>query len=140
MAEGGRSCCHRRSFDLRGSSPRQLRFCSRLEGSRTSRPHGGIPFPYGWQVLIPAYLTLAELVIACMLLAVWVWPGLSTKPGIRMLQFVALVLLMKGMLLPTFVYSFYSKTRLPLAMLSQSQFFFETLALAILTRSEERRV
>lgn len=84
-------------------------------------------------MLIPAYLTLAELVIACMLLAVWVWPGLSTKPGIRMLQFVALVLLMKGMLLPTFVYSFYSKTRLPLAMLSQSQFFFETLALAILT-------
>jgi len=91
------------------------------------------PFPYGWQALIPAYLTYAEPVIACMLLAVLVWQGLSTKPGIRMLQFVALVLLVKGMLFPTFVYSFYSRARLPLAMLSQSQFFLETLALAILT-------
>jgi hypothetical protein len=37
------------------------------------------------------------------------------------------------MLLPTFVYSFYSNAKLPTAMLSESQFLFETLALAILT-------
>lgn len=56
----------------------------------------------------------------------------STRPALRLLQFALLVLLMRGMLLPTFVYSFYSKARLPTAMLSQSQFLFETLALAIL--------
>lgn len=50
-----------------------------------------------------------------------------------MLQFSVLILLMRGMLLPTFGYSFYSKANLPLAMLSESQFLFETLALAVLT-------
>jgi len=90
-------------------------------------------FPYGWQVLVPAYLTYAEPVIACMLIAVLVWQRLSTNTLTRMLQFAALVLLIRGMLLPTFVYSFYSKAKLPIAMLSQSQFLLETLALAILT-------
>ena len=91
------------------------------------------PFPYGWQVLVPAYLTYAEPVIACLLLAVLVWRSLSKKPGVRLLQFALLVLLMRGMLLPTFIYSFYSTARLSSAVLSQSQFLFETLALGILT-------
>jgi hypothetical protein len=90
-------------------------------------------FPYGWQVLVPAYLTYAEPVIACMFTAALVWRHLSPKPGIRALQFSMLILLIRGMLLPTFVYSFYSKSKLPMAMLSQSQFLFETLALALLT-------
>jgi hypothetical protein len=91
------------------------------------------PFPYGWQVLVPSYATFAEPVIACMLIAALIWQGLSTRPGVRLLQFSLLILLMRGMLLPTFVYSFYNKARLPAAMLSQSQFLLETLALAILT-------
>jgi hypothetical protein len=84
-------------------------------------------------VLIPAYLTYAEPVIACMAVAYLVWEGLSRKPGKRMLQFCLLILSIRGMLLPTFLYSFYSKLRLPMAMLSESQFLFETLALAFLT-------
>jgi len=40
---------------------------------------------------------------------------------------------MKGMLLPTFVYSFYAKLPLSSAMLSESQFLFETIALATLS-------
>jgi hypothetical protein len=90
-------------------------------------------FPYGWQVLIPAYITYAEPVIACTCIAFLVWERLSGKTGTRLLQFSLLILLMKGMLLPTFTYSFYSQAKLTTAMLSQSQFLFETLALAILT-------
>lgn len=90
-------------------------------------------FPYGWQVLLPAYLTYAEPVIACMFVAFLVWDRLSEKPGMRILQFSLLILSIRGMLLPTFLYSFYSKAKLAMAMLSQSQFLFETLALAILT-------
>jgi len=90
-------------------------------------------FPYGWQVLIPAYITYAEPVIACMCVAFLVWGRLSAKTGMRILQFSFLILSIRGMLLPTFVYSFYSKAKLPAAMLSESQFLFETLALAILT-------
>ena len=90
-------------------------------------------FPYGWQVLIPAYITFAEPVIACMFLAFIVWGRLSAKIGIRILQFSLLILSIRGVLLPTFLYSFQSKLRLPIAMLSESQFLLETLALAVLT-------
>jgi hypothetical protein len=90
-------------------------------------------FPYGWQVLIPAYITYAEPVIACTSIAFLVWGRLSKKIGTRLLQFSLLILSIRGMLLPTFIYSFYSKAKLTTAMLSQSQFLFETLALAVLT-------
>jgi len=90
-------------------------------------------FPYGWQVLIPAYMTYAEPVIACMCFAFLVWGLLSAKIGVRILEFCFLILSIRGMLLPTFLYSFYSKLKLPMAMLSESQFLLETLALAALT-------
>jgi hypothetical protein len=90
-------------------------------------------FPYGWQVLIPAYITYVEPVVACMCVAFLVWGRMSAKTGIRIFQFSLLILSIRGMLLPTFVYSFYSKAKLSTAMLSESQFLFETLALAILT-------
>ena len=90
-------------------------------------------FPYGWQVLLPAYMSYAEPVISCMCLASLMWGCLSAHRKTRILQFALLILSLKGMLLPTFTYSFYSKLKLPMAMLSQSQFFLETLALAVLT-------
>ena len=89
-------------------------------------------FPYGWQVLIPAYLTYAEPVIACTLMASLIWQALSPNTAIRFLQFVLLVLTIRGMLLPTFLYSFYSRVPFAPAMLSQSQFLFETIALSAL--------
>ena len=90
-------------------------------------------FPYGWQVLIPAYITYAEPVIACMCLAYLIWDSLSPKAGMRILQFCFLILSIRGMLLPTLIYSFYGKAKLPVEMLSESQFLFETVALAVLT-------
>ena len=90
-------------------------------------------FPYGWQVLIPAYISYAEPVIACTLMAALIWQSLSTTTVVRFSQFILLVLLIRGMLLPTFIYSLYSKMPVASAMLSQSQFLFETIALAALT-------
>ena len=49
-------------------------------------------FPYGWRVLIPAYITYAEPVIACMCIAFLVWERLSAKVGLRILQFLSLIL------------------------------------------------
>ena len=90
-------------------------------------------FPYGWHVLLPAYITYAEPVIACTLLAALIWQALSTRIEVRLMQFVLIILLVRGMLLPTLIYSFYSKLPLLSAMLSQSQFLFETIALGLLT-------
>ena len=63
-------------------------------------------FPYGWQVLIPAYVTYAEPVIACMCIASLVWGSLNARVDLRILQFSLLILSIRGMLLPTFLYSF----------------------------------
>jgi hypothetical protein len=90
-------------------------------------------FPYGWHVLVPAYISYAEPVIACTLVGALIWQCLSTNTAVRFSQFILLVLLMRGMLLPTLIYSFYSKMPVASAMLSQSQFLFETIALAALT-------
>ena len=89
--------------------------------------------PYGWKVLIPAYITYLEPIVACLLLAALTWPNLSPKPATRIFLLSLLILLARSMLLPTLVYSFYSKAPPLEAMLSQSQFLLETLALAVLT-------
>ena len=90
-------------------------------------------FPYGWWVLVPAYVTFLEPVAACMVMAALVWPSLSGRSGIRTLQFMLLVMFMTGRLLPTLLFSLYLKLPLPAAVISESQFFLEFLALGLLT-------
>ena len=89
------------------------------------------PFPYGAHVLFWAYVTYLEPLIACLIIALLVWPGLSARAPLRIVQFVALILLIKGSLIPTFLYGFYNASGVPLGMLSESQFLLETLALAL---------
>ena len=48
-------------------------FAPVAEGGGASRLSGGICVCHGWQVLIPAYITYAEPVIACMCIALLVW-------------------------------------------------------------------
>lgn len=86
--------------------------------------------PYGWQVIVPAYLTYAEPVLATFFLAWLVWPHLS--PRFWFTQFVLLVTLMKGALLSLFLFSPYLPHDLPTALASESQFTFEALALCAL--------
>ena len=89
--------------------------------------------PYPWQVMIPAYLTYAEPVIACALIARLVWDRLPAPPAQRLALFVALILFMDTMVLRTFLFSFFSGGPLGAAMLSESQFMLEVLVLAALT-------
>ena len=49
------------------------------------------------------------------------------------MQFILLIMAMKGSILPTLVYSFYQRGRLPAAFLSESQFGLEVLVMAFLT-------
>jgi hypothetical protein len=89
--------------------------------------------PYPWQVMIPAYLTYAEPVIACAVIAGLVWDRLPTPPPLRLASFVALVLVMDTMVLRTFLFSFFGAGPVVAAMLSESQFMLEVLVLAALT-------
>jgi hypothetical protein len=89
--------------------------------------------PYGWQVTVPAYITFAEPVAAALAIAWLTWDRLSARPGVRVLQFVTLIMFMKGSVAPTLLYSFYIKGSLPAAIVSESQFALETLTLALMT-------
>jgi hypothetical protein len=89
--------------------------------------------PYPWQVMIPAYLTFAEPVIACALIARLVWPRLPSPPALRLAAFVILILFMDTMVLRTFVFSFFIDAPIGTALLSESQFLLEFLTLATLT-------
>jgi hypothetical protein len=84
-------------------------------------------------VLVPAYITFIEPALSCMIFVALVWNRLSAKPLLRLVQFVVLIMFMRGMVFRTFIFSFYIKSSLGAAMLSESQFALETLALAVLT-------
>jgi hypothetical protein len=115
-------------------NPWMTRLAAPLLHAIASLDHAEVyTFPYGWKVLVPAYATFAEPTVACMLVAVLVWRRLSATPMLRMVQFVLLIMLMMGRLLPTLLFSFYLKLPLPKAVLSESQFFLEAFALAFLT-------
>ena len=89
--------------------------------------------PYGWHVLVPAYATFAEPVVASFVIAFLVWDRLSAMLWIRTLQFVLLIMLMKGSIVPTLFYSVYLKLDLPTAIASEGQFGLETLIVAVMT-------
>lgn len=93
-----------------------------------------IPIPYGWNVLIPAYLTYGEPVVACFILAGLSWRNLATNTITRICQFVLMILLVKkGLLLAPIIYAFYSDQPFVTGLLSIGQFSLEALALATFT-------
>ena len=89
--------------------------------------------PYGWQVLVPAYLTYIEPVAASFLLAALIWPRLGGGVAMQLAQFGLIVALIKGVVLPTLVFSLFLPMSVPQAMLSEGQFLLEALGLAFLT-------
>jgi hypothetical protein len=89
--------------------------------------------PYGLHVLIPAYLTYAEPVIACILIAALLWDQLSPRLPLRLLQFALIILAIKHVLFAPFIFPFYAKMPATTALLSMSQFSFETVTLALLS-------
>ena len=89
--------------------------------------------PYGANVLIPAYLTFAEPALGCLAAAVLVWNRLSASRVVRYLQFTLLILAIKNQLLMPFVYASFARTSFVDALVSESQFALEAIALAVLT-------
>ncbi len=89
------------------------------------------PFPYGWHVLSWAYLTYLEPLAACVIAGALVLPGLAPRLPAKIAQFSLLIILIKGALLPTLLFGFYNPLGLGTGMLSESQFLFEALLLAL---------
>jgi hypothetical protein len=89
--------------------------------------------PYGMHVLVPAYLSYAEPVIACILIAALVWDNLAPRLPLRLLQFALIILLVRHVLLAPFIFPFYAKMPATTALFSMSQFTFEAITLAILS-------
>jgi hypothetical protein len=89
--------------------------------------------PYGPNVLIPAYLTFAEPVLACVAAAVLIWDRLAPSRALRFVQFALLILALKNQLLMPFIYAAFAKVPLVDAFVSESQFALEAIALALLS-------
>jgi hypothetical protein len=89
--------------------------------------------PYGADVLIPAYLSFVEPVVACLMAAALVWNRLSKARIIRFAQFAVLVLALKNQLVTPFVYAAIAKLPALTALTSEGQFALEAATLAILT-------
>ncbi|MEO5944242.1 MAG: hypothetical protein ABIP30_16145, partial [Ferruginibacter sp.] len=88
--------------------------------------------PYGWQVMIPAYLTFAEPVFAAFLILHFIWEKLAVENFYKIVLTGILISLLKGTLLPLFIYTPFMKSDLTAAIISESQFTLEFLALGML--------
>ena len=89
--------------------------------------------PYGWQVDVPSYLTFLEPVIAAFGIAGLALDRLPGRGAVRIIGFACMVMAMKGAIMPTLLYSFYQRMTFSGAVLSESQFGLEILAMAVLT-------
>ncbi|HFK5510770.1 TPA: hypothetical protein ACGZ9U_001686 [Elizabethkingia anophelis] len=89
--------------------------------------------PYDWHVLVPAYLTFAEPVIAAFVIVHYIWEKLNGKIWQKIILVGILICLIKGMLLPVFLFTPYLKLNFIAAIASEIQFTLEFLAVGILT-------
>ncbi|MBK1896152.1 hypothetical protein [Chryseobacterium paridis] len=89
--------------------------------------------PYGWHVLVPAYLTFAEPVIAAFVIVYYIWDNIAGKAWQKVVSIGILICLIKGALFPLFLFTPYLKLKFTSAVASEIQFTLEFLALGILT-------
>ena len=89
--------------------------------------------PYGWHVLVPAYLTYLEPGVGCLAAYVLVRNAHGDTAAGRVIRFSILYLIIRGVLLTTLLWSFFLTTDLLASFISESQFLIEFLTLAVLT-------
>lgn len=89
-------------------------------------------FPYPMQVMVPAYLTFVEPLVATVAMIALIWDRMPSNRVARLALFAVLVATVKGVVGLTFINSFFAPQPLFLALLSYSQFLFEFLALGLL--------
>jgi hypothetical protein len=107
---------------------------SPLMAALASQAHPDIyQLPYPASVLIPAYLTFAEPVIGCCLMAAFIWGQLASGFPARLIIFTVLVVFLKGVVIRTIVYPGYMALPLVQGVVSQSQFLLEFAVLGVLT-------
>jgi hypothetical protein len=102
-----------------------------MEAVASLRHEDVYPFPYGWYVLVWAYVTYLEPVLACIVAAALVWKRLDPRPLVSLVQFTAIIVLIKSALLPTFLFSAWNSIGLWRGMVSESQFLFEAVLLGL---------
>ena len=88
--------------------------------------------PYDWHILLPAYLTFFEPVIAAFVIGYAIRHKLPPSSLARFGITAALILSLKGPVFAPFLNVFYAKLSPLAAVLSYAQFTFETMTLGIL--------
>lgn len=88
------------------------------------------PYPFKINVLI--YITFIEPTVTAFVIAWLCWPALAAGLLMRICEFAALLLLVRGRFVELFVESFWVRQPFPGAFLAESQFFLETLTLGVL--------
>lgn len=89
--------------------------------------------PYDYHILIPAYLSFLEPVIASFFLAALVWKELPTGTAARIGVFTFLILGLKGPVFEPILNIHFAHTGPLTAFLSEAQFSFESITLGLLT-------
>jgi len=108
-------------------------FASVIRFTEAQEGHQRYGLPYDWHILLPAYLTFFEPVIAALLIGCAIRHNLPPKPITRFGITAALILALKGPVFAPLVNIHYANTGALTAVLSYAQFSFETMALGILT-------
>lgn len=96
-------------------------------------PGGWCELPYGMDVLLPAYATFLEPVLACLICVALIWRCLPARPVGRIAAFVLLILALKRQLLMPFLYAAFVPGPAATAFASMGQFSLEAVALGALT-------
>lgn len=89
--------------------------------------------PYNFYVYKFIYGGFIEPAIAMFVMAWLAWPGLQGSPSRRIAIFALVTLMMRGRVIATFFYCFWSELPLATAIAAPGQFFAETLILVTLT-------
>jgi hypothetical protein len=94
---------------------------------------GWCQLPYGWDVLIPAYLTfIVEPAVACLFCMAYASRGLNGRPWVRAVMFMLLILALKRQLLTAIFYTIYTPLPPMTALGSMGQFSLEAAVLGFL--------
>ena len=94
--------------------------------------HQRYGLPYDWHILVPAYLTFLEPVIAALVIGGAVRNNLPRKSLTRFGITAALIVALKGPVVAPFINIHYANTGPLTAFLSFAQFSFETMVLGVL--------
>ena len=89
--------------------------------------------PYGIYVYKDIYGMFIEPTISSFILIYLMWPALGGSKPRRIALFVVIMMLMRGRIVATGLFSFWIKDSWALAFAAEGQFFVETLILATLT-------